>query len=245
MTRTVWRCKTATRFSPARTCTCADMHGWLVSTRTCTVKQRHTQPNLKWVKLSQTVVNKRCLLALLGHRNTGHHFCIVRTHKNMQTHTRIYTQPAPTSSNSYTHSFQKTFLHYFSLHTHFISSLSHTHTRSLRLPRSVLRYHHCYTTPLGNWGFSSQLWVHTRAAIRRRCLLLFSSCPSLFVTLCFSWSVLDLEGLSFHQHSKAQRVQSHTYAAVPSRFARFCKLLVMFLQKCSYLLEIQTNRLYL
>lgn len=127
----------------------------------------------------------------------GHHFCIVRTHTKTCTHTytRIYTQPAPTSSNSYTHSFQKTFPHYFSLHTHFISSLSHTHTRSFRLPRSILRYDHCYTTPLGNWGFSSQLWVHTRAAIRRRCLLLFSCCPSLchtlFLLVCVgSWGTL-------------------------------------------------------
>lgn len=123
----------------------------------------------------------------------GHHFCIVRTHTktctHTYTHTCIYTQPAPTSSNSYTHSFQKTFLHYFSLHTHFISSLSHTHTRSLRLPPCSLRYHHCYTTPLGNWGFSSQSWVHTRAAIRRRCLLLFSSCPSLSITLSLFLSV--------------------------------------------------------
>lgn len=31
----------------------------------------HTQPNLKWVNLSQTLLNKRCLVALLGHRNTG------------------------------------------------------------------------------------------------------------------------------------------------------------------------------
>lgn len=125
----------ATRFSPTRTCTCADMHGWLMSTHTCTqthkkintVKQRHTQPNLKWVKLSQTLVNKRCLLALLGHRNTG---VIIsaqsghtqkHAHTHVHTHTRTYTQPAPTSSNSYTHSFQKTFLHYF-------FSFSHAHT---------------------------------------------------------------------------------------------------------------------
>lgn len=51
----------------------------------------------------------------------GHHFCIVRTHTKTCTHTRTYTQPAPTSSNSYTHSFQKTFLHYF-------FSFSHAHT---------------------------------------------------------------------------------------------------------------------
>lgn len=90
---------------------------------------RDTQPNLKWVKLSQTVVNKRCLLALLGHRNTGHHFCIVRTHKNMQTHTRIYTHPAPTSSNSYTHSFQKNISTlFFSSHTFYFFSFSRAHT---------------------------------------------------------------------------------------------------------------------
>lgn len=164
MTRTVWRCKTATRFSPTRTCTCADMHGWLMSTRTCTqthkkintVKQRHTQPNLKWVKLSQTLVNKRCLWHFWATEIPGSSFLHSQdTHKNMHTHThtRTFTQPAPTSSNSYTHSFQKAFLHYFFFFSHAhtepqitsvhpaLPSLLHNSFGQLRLFLSVVSSH--------------------------------------------------------------------------------------------------------
>lgn len=154
MTRTVWRCKTATRFSPTRTCTCADMHGWLMSTRTCTqthkkintVKQRHTQPNLKWVKLSQTLVNKRCLWHFWATEIPGSSFLHSQdTHKNMHTHTHTHV-------HSHNLPLRALILILIASKKHFyiISSFSHTHTRSLRLPRSILRYHHCYTTPLGN-----------------------------------------------------------------------------------------------
>lgn len=126
------------------------------------------------------------------------------------------------SSNSYTHSFQKTFLHYFSLHTHFISSLSHTHTRSLRLPPSSLRYHHCYTTPLGNWGFSSQSWVHMRAAIRRRCLLLS---VSLYHTLSVSpglrWILRDSPFISIQKHRESNPIHMQLFLLDLPDFASY------------------------